>query len=585
MNFIKNLLTTTLGFFVAIFLLLTLVVFIGIAIGEESKIVVAPDSVLKIELASQIKDYAPKSNHPIDELIGYKDNPIGLNTAITAIENAKEDSNIKGISIQIKRLNAGISQVKEIRKALEDFKNSGKFIMAYADYYGQKEYYLSSVADSLFVNPMGGVNFRGLISEVLFFKDFQDKLGIKMEVVRHGKYKSAVEPFLENKMTAENKLQLSELLASLWSSILDEISLSRKIDFQNLNTIADGLKGRTAEFSFQNHLVDGVLYEDAYIDKLKRLTQKNSPSDSFKSLNLVEYIASGKGRIFKSSSNKIAVIYAQGDIIYGKGDEDYIGQGMIIETLEKVRKDKKVKAVVLRVNTPGGDALASDLIWRALELTKTEKPLVVSMGDYATSGGYYISCNANKIIAEPTTITGSIGVFGLFPNVSSLSDKLGIHAEFVKTNKAPSYSVFNPMESSFYNYSKESVTRVYKTFVTKVSKGRKMTYEDANALAQGRVWSGKQALENGLIDTLGGLDIAIKSAADLAGISAYKIASYPSYKKDLREVFQDIPFVNSKKSFFKEWLGIKNYRFFKDVNSLREVRGIQARLPYILSID
>ena len=345
----------------------------------------------------------------------------GLNTLLEAIENAKNDEKISGISIETKSLQGGISQLTAIRSALEDFKTSGKFVMAYADAYGQKEYYLSSVADSLFLSPIGQIDFKGLASEILFFKDFQDNYGVKMEVIRHGKYKSAVEPFLENKMSKANRMQIQSLLQSLWATLVQDISLSRGLSLEVLNEIADLSKGRAADMAVENKLADAALYRDAYDEKLKALAQ----TETLNSLNLMDYIQSRSGRVFNPATERIAVVYAQGDIQYGKGDENYIGQELMVKALEQACNDEKVKAVVLRVNSPGGSALASDLIWRAMELTKAEKPLVVSMGDLAASGGYYIACNADKIVAEPTTITGSIGVFGMLPNVSQLTDKMG----------------------------------------------------------------------------------------------------------------------------------------------------------------
>jgi len=587
MNFLRNLLASVLGFIIALFLFFFFVIAVTVSIGgdvfsvnKEAYGEVVPNTILKINLNTQIKDYAPIEMNPFDLILGINDEVLGLNTIITAIENAKYDINIKGISIQVKNLNAGVSQIAAIRKALFSFKESGKFVMAYGDVYGQKEYYLSSVADSLFVNPVGQIEFKGLASEVLFFKDFQDKYGVKMEVIRHGKYKSAVEPFLENKMSESNRNQLEELLQSLWSDIVGDISKSRNISFEDLNTIADNLKGRTAELAVENKLADGAVYRDIYNKKLK--LQADSSAVSI--VSLVDYINTGKGRMFRVSSNEIAVIYAQGDIIYGKGDENHIGQDMIIKELEKASENSDVKAIVLRVNSPGGSALASDLIWRAVALAKAEKPLVVSMGNLAASGGYYISCNADKIIAESTTITGSIGVFGMLPNVSKLTHEMGIYSEKVATNKNASYSVFNPMNTAFYEVTKEGVDVVYKTFVNRVSTGRGMTFDQVHALAQGRVWSGKQALENGLVDELGGLDVAVNAAASLANIANYKVLSYPSYEKDVKEMLKGIPFISSKNSLLKEWVGNTNFSLFQNINNLRNVKGIQARMPFVLDV-
>lgn len=588
MKFLRNLLASVLGFIIA--LVLIVFFFSALAVSEGQELfsgggntyeTIAPNSVLKIKLNTQIKDYAPYSVDFFSELLGKNDELLGLNSIIEAIEDAKYDDNIMGISIQLNKLNAGVSHISAIRKTINDFKESGKFVMAYGDVYGQKEYYLSSVADSVFVSPVGQVEFKGLSSEVLFFKDFQDQYGVKMEVIRHGKYKSAVEPFLENGMSTSNRNQMEELLNSLWSDMIADVSDTRKVSVEKLNNIADDLKGRTAEMAVENGLVDAFIYEDVYSEKLKNLIGNNE----LNTISLSNYIQSGKGVVFSTATNEISVIYAQGDIIYGKGDENHIGQGMIIKELDKARENSDVKAVVLRVNSPGGSALASDLIWRSIERLKKEKPVVVSMGNLAASGGYYISCNANKIIAESTTITGSIGVFGMLPNVSKLTKKMGIHSEVVATNKSASYSVFNPINSSFYEVTKEGVDVVYKTFVNKVAKGRGMTFEQVHNLAQGRVWSGKQALENGLVDALGGLEDAIQSAALLADVTDYKTSNYPSYNKDMEEMLKNIPFISTKNGLLKEWVGNENFMLFQNINNLRTVKGIQARLPFVLDIN
>ena len=581
MNFLRNLFASILGFFIAVFLLIAVFAGIAVAVNDTPQIVVSEKSVLKIQLDTQIKDYAPNEDNRLIEILGTLDKVTGLNTLLDAIENAKNDEKISGISIETKSLQGGISQLKAIRNALVDFKTSGKFVMAYADVYGQKEYYLSSVADSLFLSPIGQIDFKGLASEILFFKDFQDKYGVKMEVIRHGKYKSAVEPFLENKMSKANRLQIQSLLQSLWSSLVQDISLSRGLSVETLNEIADFSKGRVAGMAVESKLADAVLYRDTYDDKLKTLAQ----TETLNSLNLMDYIQSRSGRVFNPATEKIAVVYAQGDIQYGKGDENYIGQELMVKSLEQACSDEKVKAVVLRVNSPGGSALASDLIWRALELTKAEKPLVVSMGDLAASGGYYIACNADKIVAEPTTITGSIGVFGMLPNVSQLTDKMGIYSEKVTTNSPATYSPFHPIDASFYTLTKEGVDNIYKTFVGKVAKGRNMTFEEVHQVAQGRVWSGTQALEQGLVDELGGLDRALALAASLADVTTYKVKNYPSYEKELSEVLESMPFMNTKEGLLKQWVGDANFSLFQKIHNLRNVQGIQARMPFVLDIN
>lgn len=580
MKFLRNLLASILGFFIATFLIFLFFIAIASIIGAEEEITVKPNSVLELDLSATIKDYAPKDDNPLAEILELTDEKLALNKIINAIENAKTDSNIKGVSIKTTLVNAGIAQTQAIRNKIEEFKESGKFVYAYNDVYSQKNYYLSSVADSLFLNPVGAIDFKGLATEILYYKDFEDKYGVKMEVIRHGKYKSAVEPYLTNKMSDANREQTTSLLKSIWSEITDDISKSRNITTEQLNLIADNANGRNAVMAKNHKLIDAIIYEDEYDEKLALNADKKTNT-----ISLADYINSGKGRISATAKNKIAVIYAQGEIMYAEGNEDIIGQGIINKALRKARKDKNVKAIVLRVNSPGGSALASELIWRELELTKKEKPLVVSMGNVAASGGYYIACNADKILAEPTTITGSIGVFGAIPNFNKLADNIGINAEQVSTNNNPNYSVFEPMDKKFYDVTKEGVEQIYTTFVNRVAVGRNMTFEQVNEIAQGRVWTGKEALKNGLVDKLGNLNDAITVAAELAQIEAYKVRNYPNYKKDLKEAFSFSPFTKaSKEDILKEALGNENYQLYNNINQMKKLKGIQARMPYILQI-
>ncbi|SNR17310.1 signal peptide peptidase SppA [Tenacibaculum jejuense] len=581
MNFLRNLLAAILGFFISLFLIFILFVGIASLAGKQEPIVVKPNSILELDLSSAIKDYAPDEKNPILEALELDETRLALNKIFNALDNAQLDDNIKGISLNSTLVNAGFAQTQALRKKLEEFKESGKFIYAYNDVYTQKNYYLSSVADSIFLNPVGQIDFTGLSSEILYYKDFEDKYGVKMEVIRHGKYKSAVEPYLENKMSDANREQTTSFLKSIWSEITSEIAKSRNITEREVNNIADESKGRNAELAQANKLIDYSIYQDEYDEKLKK-----AANGKYSTISLQDYIKSGKGRKTSLAKDKIAVIYAQGQIMYGEGNEEIIGQGLINKAIKKAVKDKNVKAIVLRVNSPGGSALASDLIWRELELAKKEKPLVVSMGNLAASGGYYIACNANLIVAEPTTITGSIGVFGAIPNAYELSKRMGINAEQVSTNESAQYSVFEPMNKKFYDVTKEGVEQIYKTFVNRVAEGRKMTFEQVDAVAQGRVWSGKEAISKGLVDELGGLDHAINAAAQLAELkSDYKIKNYPNYKTDIKEMLKFSPFGKvDKNEILREALGDENYRLFNQINELKNLKGIQARMPYILEI-
>lgn len=580
MKFLRNLLASILGFFISLFILFCFFLLIAAIAGGGEEIVVKPNSVLELDLTKQIKDYAPKDTSPIAQALELDEEKLSLDKILNAIDNAQLDSNIKGISIKTNYISAGMAQTQAIRKKLEEFKESGKFIYAYNDIYTQKNYYVSSVADSLFLNPVGQIEFSGLSTEIIYYKDFEDKYGVKMEVIRHGKYKSAVEPYLDNKMSDANREQITSFLNSIWSEFTDNISKSRKISVEQLNAIADNTEGRNAELALKNKLVDGIIYKDQYLEKLE-----NAVGSKPNTIDLIDYIKSGKGRISSTAKDKIAVIYAQGQIMYGEGNEDIIGQGIINKAIKKAVKDKSVKAIVLRVNSPGGSALASELIWRELELAKKEKPLVVSMGNLAASGGYYIACNADVIVAEPTTITGSIGVFGAIPNAYELSKKMGINAEQVATNNSAKYSLFEPMDKKFYEVTKEGVEQIYTTFVNRVATGRKMSFEKVDAIAQGRVWTGKEALENGLVDELGGLQDAINVAVQLSDIKSYRIRNYPDYKKDLKEMLNFSPFGKvNKEEIIKEAIGDENYELFYQINQFKNMEGIQARMPYIINI-
>ncbi len=581
MKFLRNLLASILGFFISLFLLFFLFIGIAALVSKPEPVIVKSNSILELDLASIIKDYAPKENNALFDQLDIGDDKLALNHILNAIDNAQLDTNIKGISLNSTAVNAGFAQTQAIRKKLNEFKESGKFIYAYNDVYSQKNYYLSSVADSLFLNPVGQIDFSGLSSEILYYKDFEDKYGVKMEVIRHGKYKSAVEPYLENKMSDANREQISSFLNSIWSEVTAGISKSRNISVENLNTIADNSEARNAELAQKNKLIDAAIYQDEYDAKLEK-----AADGKIATISIIDYIKSGKGKKSSVAKDKIAVIYAQGQIIYGKGDENAIGQGIINKAIKKAVKDKRVKAIVLRVNSPGGSALASELIWRELELAKKEKPLVVSMGNLAASGGYYIACNADLIIAEPTTITGSIGVFGAIPNAYELSKRIGINAEQVATNKSAQYSVFEPISKNFYDVTKEGVEQIYTTFVNRVATGRKLTFEQVDAVAQGRVWSGKEAVSKGLVDELGSLEDAINSAAQLAELKSFRIKNYPNYKKEFKEIINGLsPFAKvTKEDILKEALGNENYQLFEQINQFKNLKGVQTRMPYIIDI-
>jgi protease-4 len=587
MKFLGNVLATVIGIFVFFMLSFFGIMLLAAVFGSDSSAVtVESDSVIELDLRKIQNDYAGKYKDPWVTIFS-EQKSIGLTDIINAIEVAKTDDNIKGISILNDASSLGMAQSKELRNALESFKKSGKFVMAYSNGYSQKEYYLNSVANTIYLNPVGDLDFKGLSSEIMFFKDFQDKSGIHMEVIRHGKYKSAVEPFLENKMSDANREQTGALLNSIWTSVVADISKSRNIPVTRLNEIANGLLARTPEMAKAERLVDVIAYEDVYHNAIKKAL-KVTGDDDYNKISISDYTQNIITTAMSSdtSGDQIAIIYAQGEIQSGEGDVTVIGEGSMRRSLQEARKNKDVKAIVLRIDSPGGSALTSDLIWREIELTKKVKPVVVSMGNYAASGGYYIACNANKIFAESNTITGSIGVFGVLPNFTPLATKLGINTEQVKTHEnSARYSPFVPMDENFKAVTLESVEHIYKTFVSHVAEGRKMTFDQVDAIAQGRVWAGSEAVKIGLVDKIGGLNDAIAEAASLAKIKSFTTQNYPEYDKKFNDMLQNLPFAKSKEAFLKEEIGEDNYVIIEQIKRLQNKKGVQAMIPFQINIQ
>jgi len=582
MSFIKRVLSTVTGIFVFLIICFFGILLLGVLFSSESDdlVKVRSNSVLELKLDFPINDYAGKTKF-VEYPFLNEDKKNGLFNIIDAINYAETDDKIKGISIDNNFINAGISQTKALRGALDKFKASGKFVVAYGDIYSQKDYYLSSVADTIYLNPVGMMEFKGLYTERLYFKDFQEKSGFKMEVVRLGKYKSAVEPFLASEMSDNNREQISVYLNSLWNEMKLDISKSRSIPVDRLNRIADSLLARNPNLAKSSNLIDKIAYHDEYLNGMKYALG----IDSEKDLNLIEVAdyseyASNKLKA-NYNKNKIAVIFAEGDIMYAEGEKGIVGHGAINRSLQKARKDDKIKAIVLRVNSPGGSALASELIWREIELTKKVKPVIVSMGDLAASGGYYIASNAHKIIAEPTTITGSIGVFGMLPNGKNLADNMGINAEQVVTNKnAVTYSFFEPLNTEQRRFIKEGILDIYDLFSKRVAEGRNLTREQVETIAQGRVWTGADAVKNGLVDELGGLDLALKYAAEAADIQDYKIKEFPVFEKNLDKMLEDLGLAKAKKTILAEEFGEENYKLLKEVKRLSQKKGAQLSFPF-----
>lgn len=590
MNFIKNVLATFVGIILFCMMSFFLLLIIGIVASAGSSSgkgkSVKGNSIIKLDLERVTNDYG--GSIYIEDFDYKETNNDGLINVLQAIDYAKTDDKIKGISIENNTSYLGITQRKAIAEKLDEFKKTGKFVVAYADNYSQGEYYLASVADTVYLNPMGGIDFKGLASEVLYMKDLQDKTGIKMEVIRHGKFKSAVEPFLQQNMSAENREQLTVLLNSIWESFVNDVSKNRKISVASLNDVATNLNARNANLALENKLIDKIAYIDQYYNGIKKALGIKY-DDDINEIDVLEYVESTHLKSTKiGAKDQIALIFAQGEIKGGEGSINSIGEGSISRALKAARKNDKIKAIVLRVNSPGGSALTSDIIWREIELTKKTKPVIVSMGDVAASGGYYIACNADKIFAEPGTITGSIGVFGMLPNFKEIANKYGVKAEQVKTHEnAAGYSPFQEISPKYKETVTEGIEIVYDTFISRVAAGRKMTKEKVDEIGQGRVWTGTMAKQLGLVDELGGLDSAIAYAAKSAKTTDYKLSFYPEYKiefGDLIRKFFGMSVSSIKEDAIKQEIGIENYELLQRMNYLKQSEGIQAMLPYYLNI-
>lgn len=587
MRFLGNVLATIVGLFIFCMIAFFGIIIIGlIAGGGEETVTVKNNSVIELDLSKVTLDYAGKTNYK--DFNYFEAHHDGVTDILNAIEAAKTDDKIEGISILNNQSQLGLAQSKAVRDKLEEFKKSGKFVYAYANSYSQKEYYINSVADQIYLNPMGEVDLKGLSAEIIYMKDLQEKTGVKMEVIRHGKYKSAVEPFLAQEMSPENREQMTVLLNSVWNTIVVDIAKSRKLSIAQLNAIANTLGARTPELALANKLVDKIAYEDEYHDMIKAKL-KVDKKEKYDIVSITDYAKKAASTVEDYSKNDIiAVIYAQGEIAGGEGDVNVIGEGSIKRSLQEAREDDDVKAIVLRVNSPGGSALTSELIWREIEITKKIKPVVVSMGNYAASGGYYIAANADRIFAEPNTITGSIGVFGMLPNMNQLGKNIGINAEQVKTHEnASGYSVFEPMDENFKGFVLESIEKTYATFLKRVADGRKMTTEQVDAIAQGRVWTGVDAHKLGLVDEIGGLDAAIKYAAKLGKTTSYRTENFPEYEKsfeDLLANFTGMAMFKTKEQLLKEQLGEEGFQMLEQIKRVKSRKGIQAMMPYELEI-
>lgn len=579
MNFFKTFLASLLAFFVANFVwfFLFIIIVAGVAAIGSSTTIVEPKSVLKIDLSESIVD------QPVnDPLAGF--DPMSMNVqksvsnmqVMNAIESAAQDDNIEGIYINLTGAGtASAALLEEVRDYITAFKESGKFVVAYGEVYSQGGYYLASVADSIYLNPVGEMEWRGLAAQVMFYKGLLDKLGVEPQVFRHGTFKSAIEPYILNKMSPENRTQMETYINSIWGTMVADIAKERNLSIDSLNMFATDLSAMMAEDALANRMVDGLKYEDEVEDILREKLELDADED-ITFVTLGEYIAANPYTP-TYSDNKIEVIYAEGQIVQGASEQGTLGSSTLADQLAEARLDEEVKAVVLRVNSPGGSALASEVIWREMELLRQQKPVIVSMGDYAASGGYYISAPADAIIANATTLTGSIGVFGLMFNAEkALNNKLGITIDIAKTNPSADMGMpFRAVSSSERAHIMRGIEQVYSTFVNHVADGRNMTFDSVDAIGQGRVWTGNDGNRIGLVDEIGGLKYAIAVAADKAEcLDDYMVRESMGEPTGLAALLSSLEAHISDRKMRKEMGAM--YDEYRSLRALMENEGVQA---------
>lgn len=594
-SFFKYLLATVVGM-----LIVSMVMFfimlgsLGAMMAGKSKspVQVKDNTVLKIALDKEISDKSRSASGGGFASFSMPDfsKTMGLNDMLKAIGKAKDDARIKGIYLTYEGGSAGFATTQELRRALASFKESGKFVYAYADSYTQNAYHLASVADSVFIQPQASVSFQGMAVQVMFFTKFLEKIGVQMQVIRHGQFKSAVEPFMRTDMSAANRLQYLVLFNSMWDVVSKDVAASRNLSLERVNAIADSLLGFTARSALRAGLVDALMPGSQVEEKM--LPERLGLADSVKvnMVSLGDYIKT-VSEPKTSSKNKIAVIYAEGDIVVGKGSAGHIGIDLVGQ-IEKVLKDKNVKALVLRVNSPGGSVLTSDIIYQEMLKVKEKMPVVASYGNYAASGGYYISCMAHKIYASPNTLTGSIGVFGTIPNLKGLvTDKLGLTVDRVQTNRnATAFtSAFRPLTAYEEAVIQQSIEEVYAGFIGKVAEGRHMTPAQVDSIGQGRVWSGTNAIGIGLVDELGGLEDAVAGAAEMAGISDYTLVEYPkdkSLSEQLMELLGDVQ-AKSAQAYIARQFGVAGAEVYSQLSQLmgQDKPQVWVRMPEILVFE
>lgn len=578
-SFLKYTLASVVGFFVATFLLIIFLVVVIASNGGKKEFFVKKNSVLHLKFDEIIPDRSGKNPFSGFDFSHFSP-PMGLNEILENISKAAGDENVSGIFLDLSTLKTGFATTEEIRNALIDFKKSGKFIYAYSEVYPQQTYYLATVADKIFLHPGGLAELKGMRSELLFFKGTLDKLGLEPQVFRHGKFKSAVEPFIQDKLSNENREQIRTFIFSFWNHMLKGISTTRKIPVARLQEIADNLLVTNATEALQQHLVDSTLYRDEILEIIRKKTGAEAINKiPFVLLESYKDVDDKK----EKGIDKIAVVYAEGDIVDGEGKEDEVGSVEFSKALRKARIDDKVKAVVLRINSPGGSALASETIWREVVLTKKVKPVIVSMGNMAASGGYYIACEADSIVAQPNTITGSIGVFGLFFNMKGLINKIGLSVDTVKTARhSDIFSSFRSVTPPESLVIQKEIEHIYDDFIKRVAKGRKLNPAAVDSIAQGRVWSGLDAKRIGLVDVMGGLETAIAIAAKKAQLKKYRIMELPFEENPIDKILADLSGDQEDEAMEKA-LG-EAYPYYRHFITLRKMKHYQTRLPFQITL-
>lgn len=550
------------------------------AIGND-KATVKNNSILTLDFKTNIIDSPSEDNQEIFSFAEKQKN-ILIFDMLSAIKNAKNDDQIKGISIETDGITAGMTQLDDVRAALEDFKKSGKFVYAYGNVVSQPAYYLGSVADQYYLNPSGGIDLKGMSTEVLYMKSFAEKFGVGIQVIRHGKYKSAVEPFLRDDMSPENREQLSTLLEDIWSITSSKIAASRKIDTATFRTITDSLYGIIPDLSLQYKLADRLIQKSEY-DNLLKAKLKLKTDDKLQKISFSKYITS-----FKDDSSKdgqVAVLYASGAIYNGEGYEDIYAENFIKE-IKKIAENDAIKAVVLRINSPGGSANASDEILFEMQQLKKKKPVIVSFGDYAASGGYYIAMAADKIYSEPNTLTGSIGVFGVIPYFKDLANKNGLSSHTVKTNENSNmYSPINGISPGGLTMMTKSVEQTYKRFAHFVGQNRKKSFEQVDEIGGGRVWSGTRAKQIGLVDELGTLNDAVTFAAKQAKLNDFQVTSYPKKVSKFEQLFKNMDEDKISAKLIKNKIGDDNYKLFEQITNPKLQSGVMMESPFKIKFD